>query len=121
MTSGRHHPGPTGPRCPRRYKHRAFWPWPLDLARWRRQRQRDAEGLQDAKRFAELTGFFATFEIDDEAQARPSGESQVLLGDTQPLARIPNQFSDLGRRIFQGLTLNVTVREYYVLLWTKVK
>ena len=77
----------------------------LALASRRRQRHRDAEGLQDAERFAELAGFLAPFEIDDEAQPRPGGEGQVFLGDAEPLARVPHQLPDLGRGIFQEFSI----------------
>jgi len=68
----------------------------------RRERQRDAEGLQDSERFAELAGFLALFEIDDEAQSRARCQSQILLGDAEALAGVPDQCADRNRCVFQG-------------------
>jgi hypothetical protein len=100
--SGRHRLGSAGQQYRLRNKRRAFWPYRSGFTRRRREGQRYSEGLKNSKGFAELTCFLAFFEIDDEAQSGACGQSQILLGDTKPVAGIPNQCTDLEGSVFQG-------------------
>ena len=42
------------------------------------------------------------FQVDDEAQPRSRGQSEILLRDAQAFAGGPDQLSDLRGRVFQG-------------------
>jgi hypothetical protein len=67
----------------------------LRRGRRRRHRQPDPERMENAQSFSDLAGFFALFEVDDEAQACSRGQGQVFLSDAEALTGIPDLLADL--------------------------
>jgi len=63
--------------------------------RRRRQSDPDSQGLQDSENLANLAGFLAFFEFNNEAQPRTGGQRQVLLRDAQPFSALPDNLADL--------------------------
>jgi len=63
--------------------------------RWRRQCDPDSQRLQDGQYLANLAGFLAFFEFNNEAQPRTGGQRQVLLRDAQPFPAFPDNLADL--------------------------
>jgi len=51
--------------------------------------------------FSDLAGILALFEVDDEPYSGSGGQSKVLLRNTQVLAGLADQFSNLLRGISQ--------------------
>ncbi len=79
-----------------------------------RQRQPDSQCVQDRQSLADLAGFLAPFEVDDKPQAGAGGQRQILLRDAQLFPGFPDDLAEVLWRVFHGLTIDVTVREYYV-------
>jgi hypothetical protein len=67
-----------------------------------------------------LAGFLAFFEVDDKSQAGTGGQRQILLRDAQLFPGFPDDLAEFLWRVFHGLTINVTVREYCRLFLSKV-
>jgi hypothetical protein len=76
--------------------------------------------VQDRQGLADLAGFLAPFEVDDKPQAGAGGQRQILLRDAQLFPGFPDDLAEVLWRVFHGLTINITVREYCRLFWPKV-
>lgn len=79
--------------------------------RRRRQLDADSQRLDNGQHFADLAGFLALFEFDDEAQAGARGQRQIFLRDAQPLPTLPDNLADIHCCVFQWLTAIIPVRE----------